>query len=92
LRIAANMIEMEMRVDDEIDLAGISVDRFETCADFFAGLKADTEKPSEPRAQPSSGVVLAIGMEPCVKQCPSLWVLDQKDRDRHGDVALSALH
>ena len=86
------MIEMKMRVDDEVDLAGVSVERFETCADFFARLKADTEKPSEPLAEPSRGVVLAIGMEPCVKQCPSLWVLDQKDRDRHGDVALSALH
>ena len=73
---------MEMRVDDEVDLARISVNRVEAGADLLAGSKADTKQPSEPQAQPSSGVVLAIGMEPCVKQCPSLWVLDQKDLDR----------
>src|SRR5215813_12642995 len=86
------MIEVKMRVDDEVDLAWISVDRFEPCADFLAGLKADTEKPGEPWTEPSSGVVLAIGVQPGVEQHPSLWVLDQKDRDRHGDVALAAFH
>jgi hypothetical protein len=91
-RIAANMIEMKMRVDDQVDLAGISVNRFEPRTDFFARLKADTEKPGEPRAKSSSGVVLAIGVQPGVEQHPSLRVLDQKDRDRHCDVALSALH
>jgi len=49
------MIEMKMRIDDEIDLAGISVDRFEACADFFARLKADPEKSREALAEPSSG-------------------------------------
>jgi hypothetical protein len=34
---------MKMGVDDEVDLAGISVDRFEPCTHLFAGLKADTE-------------------------------------------------
>jgi hypothetical protein len=86
------MIEMEVRVDNDVDLAGISVNRFEPGADLLAGLKADTEEPGESRAQPSSGVGLAIGMQPCVEQCPSLRVLDQKDRDRHGDVAFAALH
>ena len=36
-RVAADVIEMEMRVDDEVDLAGISVNRFEPRTDFFAG-------------------------------------------------------
>ena len=42
-RIAANMIEMKMGVDDEIDLAGVPVDGFEPRAHFFAGPEADTE-------------------------------------------------
>jgi len=91
-RVAADMIEMKMRVDDEVDLARISVDRFEPCTDFFAGLKADTEKPGKPFTEPSSGVALAIGVQPGVKQCPSPGVLDKKDRDRHRDVALATLH
>jgi hypothetical protein len=86
------MIEMKMRIDDEVDLAGISVDRFEPGTDLLAGLKADTEKPGEPRAKSSSRIVLAIGVQPGVEQRPSLGMLDQKDRDRHSDVALSALH
>jgi hypothetical protein len=81
-----------MRVDDEVDLAGVSVERFETGADFFARLKADTEKPGEPRAKSSRGVVLTIGVQPGVEQHPSLRVLDEKDRDRHRDVALFTLH
>jgi len=36
--------------------------------------------------------VLAIGVQPGVEQRPVLAVLDQEDRDRHGDVALAALH
>ena len=66
-RVAADMIEMKMRVDDEVDLAGISVDRFEPRTDFFARLKADAEKPREPRAEPSSGVVLAVRVQPGVE-------------------------
>src|SRR4029077_16693359 len=54
-RIAANMLEMEMRVDDALDLAGISVDRFEPPTNFSPRLKADPEKTREPRAKSSSG-------------------------------------
>ena len=86
------MIEMEVRVDDEVDLAGIPVNRFEPGADLLAGLKGDTKQPGESRAEPTSRVELAIGVQPCVEQCPSLRVLDQKDRDRHRDVAFTALH
>jgi hypothetical protein len=86
------MIEMKIRVDDEVDLAGISVNRSEPRAGFFPRLKADTEKPGEPRAKSSSGVVLAIRVQPGIEQHPSLRMLDQKDRDRHSDVSLSAIH
>jgi hypothetical protein len=61
------MIEMEVRVDDEVDLAGISLNRFEACADLLAGPKADTKQPGKPRAEPSSRVELAIGVQPCVE-------------------------
>src|ERR1700730_6970223 len=73
-RVAANMIEMEMRVDDEVDLARVSVDRFEPPTAFFPRLKANTEKTREPRAKSSSGVVLAIRVQPGVEQCPSFRV------------------
>jgi hypothetical protein len=86
------MIEMEVRVDDEVDLAGISINRFEPGADLFPGLKADTKQPGKSRTEPSSGVGLAIGVQPCVEQCPALRVLDQKDGNRHGDVTFAALH
>jgi hypothetical protein len=86
------MIEMKMRVDDEVDLAGIAVDRLEARAHLLAGPKTDAEQPGEPWAEPPGGVVLAIGVQPGVEQRPALWVLDQEDRDRHSDVALAALH
>src|SRR6266852_8362039 len=47
-RVAADMIEMKMRVDDEVDLAGITVDRLQPRAHLFAGPKADAEQPGEP--------------------------------------------
>src|SRR5438477_9708455 len=77
-RVAADVIEMEMRVDDEVDLAGISVNRFEPGADLLARLKADTKQPGEPRAEPSSGDGLAIRVQPCVDLCLSFWVLIRK--------------
>jgi len=86
------MIKMKMRVDDEVDLARISVDRLESCTDFFAGSKADTEKPSQPLTEPSSRIVLAIGVQSGVEECPPVRVLDKKDRDWHGDVAFATLH
>jgi hypothetical protein len=62
------MIEMEVRVDDEVDLVVISVNRFEACADLLAGPKADTKQPGKPRAEPSSRVELAIGVQPWVER------------------------
>jgi hypothetical protein len=38
------MVEMKMRVDDEVNLAWIAVDRFEPSAHLLAGLKADPEQ------------------------------------------------
>jgi len=86
------MIEMEMRVDDEVDLAGIAVDRFESRADLLTGLEVDTKQPGEPCAEPPGGVALAIGVQPGVKQRATIGMFDQKNRDRHSDVALAAVH
>ena len=86
------MIEMEMRVDDQVDLGGIAVDRFQPCADLLTGLEVDTEQPGEPRAEPRSVVVLAIGVQPGVEQRAAVGMFDQKNRDGHGDVALAAVH
>src|SRR6266446_4247260 len=91
-RVAADMVEMKMRVDDEVDLVGITVDRFEPGAHLFAGPKADLEESGEPWTEPPGGVVLAIGVQPGVEQYPPLGMFDKKDRDRQGDVALATLH
>jgi hypothetical protein len=61
-------------------------------AHLLTGLEADPEQAGEPRAEPPGGVVLAIGVESGVEQRLTLGMLDQEDRDRHGDVALAALH
>ena len=66
--VAADMVEMKMRVDDEVDLVGITVDRFEPGAHLFAGPKADLEESGEPWTEPPGGVVLAIGVQPGVEQ------------------------
>jgi len=66
-RVAADVVEMKMRVDDEVDLARISIDRFEPSSHLFARLKANTKKSGKPLTEPSSGVVLTIGMQPGVE-------------------------
>src|SRR5262249_32904101 len=74
------------------DLAGIAVDGFEPRTHFLAWLKAYPKQPGQPRAKPAGGVVLAVGVQPGVEQCPALRMLDQEDRDRQGNVAFAALH
>jgi hypothetical protein len=86
------MVEMKMRVDDEVDLAGIAVDCFEARADLLARPEPDPEQCGKPRTESPDGVALAIGMQTGIEQRPALGMLDQEDRDRHGDVALGALH
>ena len=83
---------MEMRIDDEVDLARIAIYPFEPCTDLLAGREADTEQPCHALAETTGGIVLAVGMQAGIEQRPSLGMLDQIDRDRHGDVAFAALH
>jgi hypothetical protein len=86
------MVEMEMRVDDEVDARRVAADRLEPGADLLARTKADLEEAGEPSPEPPDRVTLAIGMEAGIEQRPSLWMLDQEHWDRHGDLALAALH
>jgi hypothetical protein len=86
------MVEMEMRVDDQVDARRVPVDRFEPGADLLVRLKVDPEQPGEAWAQPPGRIMLAIGVQPGIEQRPATRVLDQKHRDRHGDVALAAFH
>src|ERR1700686_2525452 len=80
-RVAADMVEMKMRVDDEVDLAGITADRFAPRTDLLARLEADPEQPGEPRAESPGRGVLAIGVQPGVEQRPAPGMLDEEDRD-----------
>jgi hypothetical protein len=43
--VAPDMVDVEMRVDDEVDLAGIAVDLFKARTHLLAGLKADPKQP-----------------------------------------------
>ena len=86
------MVEVEMRIDDQIDMCRVPVDRFETGADLLAGLEADPEQPGEARAQPPDRVMLAIGVQPGIEQRPASRMLDQKNRHRERDVTLATLH
>jgi hypothetical protein len=79
-------------VDEQVDTRRVPVDRFEPGADLLARLEVDPEQPREARAQPAGRVMLAVGVKPGIEQYPASRVLDQKYRDRHGDVALATFH
>src|SRR4051794_31710332 len=91
-RVTASMVKVEMRVDDEVNACGITVNRFESRADFLAWTKADLKQTGHSPAKPAGGVMLVIGMQASVEQRPPLGVLDQKDRDRHDDLAFATFH
>jgi hypothetical protein len=40
-RVAADMVEMKMRIDDDVDLCRIAADRFEPGADFLTRPKVE---------------------------------------------------
>ena len=69
-RVAADMVEMEMRVDDQVDLRRVAADRFEPGADFLAGLEVEAEQAGEARPEPAGGVVLAIGVHARCRTAP----------------------
>src|ERR1700739_4615413 len=58
--VAADMIEVKMRVDDKVDLLRVSAGLFELRTHLFAGLKADTEQTRQSRTQTCLWITLAI--------------------------------
>src|SRR5207237_4096623 len=90
--IPAAMVEMEMRVDDEIDTLGVAVNRFQPRADLLTWAKADLEQLGHSLAKSSNGNVLAVGMQASIEQRAPFRMLDQKNGNRHGYADLGGLH
>ncbi len=91
-RVAADMVEMEMRVDDQVDLGRVAADRFEPRADLLARPVIEREQTGDARADARRRVVSAIRVQAGVEQHAALRVLDQIGRDRQLGAALAALH
>jgi hypothetical protein len=90
--IASDMVEMEMRIDDEINASGIAVDGLQPGANFFTGGEPDLIDAGHSFAEPADGIVLAIWVQPAVEKDSSFRMLDQENRYRHGDPAFGAFH
>lgn len=86
------MVEMEMRVDDEVDPRRVAAKRDEAGADLLAGMIVEGEEAGDAIADPGGGIVLAIRMHPGVEQRGAVRVLDQIGRDRQPDPPLPAFH
>ena len=86
------MVEMEMRVDDDIDLCRIAADRLQPRADFLARPIVEREQTRCARTDPPSRVLLAVRMHAGIEQHGPLGVLDQISRDREIRPALPAFH
>ena len=91
-RVPADMVEVEMRVDDDIDLRRIAVDRLQPRADFLARPIVEREQIRRARSDPPGRVVLAVRMHAGIEQHGPLGVLDQISRDREIRPALPAFH
>src|SRR5207244_1260934 len=91
-RVAADMVEMEMRVDNDVDPRRIAADRLQPCADLLTRSEVEREQGGSARADLRGRVVLAVRMHARVEQYAPLRVLDQISRDREICPALSAFH
>ena len=85
------MVEMEMRIDDEINASGIAIDGLQPGANFFTGGKPDLIDAGHSFAEPADRIVLAIWVQPAVEKDSSFRMLDQENRYRHGDAGLRRL-
>jgi hypothetical protein len=86
------MIEVEMRVDDEVDPPGITADGRQARGYFLTGRKSNSEQLGETRAESLSGIALTVRMQPGVKQSQAFWMFDQEYRDWQTDDAFTTLH
>jgi hypothetical protein len=91
-RVATDMVEMQMRSDDQFDAAGIAAEHGKACGNFFAGMVIEAEQAGYSRADPPGGIVLAGGVHAGIEQRRALWMLDQIGRDRQLRFPFPALH
>src|SRR6185312_1946763 len=90
--VAAGMVEMQVRVDDEVDLAGITVDRFQLRLHVIVRTEMlEPEEPRGPLADPAGGVAAQLRVHAGIEQCPPLGMLDHVGRDRQVDLSILAL-
>jgi hypothetical protein len=76
--VAAGMVEMQVRVDDEVDLAGIAVDRFQLRLHVVIGAEMlEAEDARRPLADPAGSVGAQLRMHAGVEQRAALGMLDQ---------------
>src|SRR5579862_1002967 len=76
LIVAAAVVEMEMRVDDEIDLRGRHAERLEPSRDLLAGFESNSVIRGEP-SEAAIRIGLRLAMEAAVEDRASFRMLDQ---------------
>jgi hypothetical protein len=86
------MIEMEMRVDNQVDFRRVAAERGQPRGDVLSLMVVELEQPGDALADPRRRVALAIRVHAGVEQRGALRVLDQIGRDRQSDAAFAALH
>ena len=90
--VAAGMVEMQMAVHDEVDLAGIAVDRFQAGLHVVVGpemLEAEDARGALADAAGRVGATLRVHAG--VEHRPALRVLDQVGWNGQGDLTVLAL-
>src|SRR5438105_884412 len=91
-RVASDMVEVKMRVDDDVDPRRVAADRLEPRADLLAWTVVEREQADEPLSEARGGVALAGRMHTGVEQGCPLGMLDQVGRNGQLRLALAALH
>ena len=90
--VAAGMVEMQVAVYDEVDLAGIAVDRFQprlhvvVCPELL-----EAEDACDPLAQPAGRVGTALRMHAGIEHRPAPRMFDQVGGNGQRDLAVLAL-
>src|ERR1700687_5186661 len=80
IRIAADVVEMQMRIYDIVDTRGIDSARFQPSTQFLAC--AELHRESLGQRSDSAGIALKIAMQPRIEDHPTLWMFDQIARYR----------
>jgi hypothetical protein len=85
------MVEVKVRVDDVVDLAGVAVDRFQARLHVVLGaIVLEAEDARHALAESARGVGAALRMHAGVEQRAPLGMLDEVGRDRQGHLAVLA--